>query len=153
MNNSWYIKTETSAVQKYLNDLIQIADNDNIHKIIKSNAEDLKNQVANSLLRATPGGSDILNGIRRSGSGKLRKKGIGLVDCDDGVSVLVSISQKHADFRLHFIEEGTAIRKTEKGYNRGELNPKLFFTNTVNSQKDKLLNNIINDIKVTIESL
>lgn len=40
------------------------------------------------------------------------------------------------EFRLKWFEKGTAIRKTRKGYNRGEIKPKWFFRSAV-AQKSR----------------
>lgn len=51
---------------------------------------------------------------------------------------------KGGDYRLHFFNEGTRVRQTRKGYNRGKVNGVRYMTDAIQANADKV-EQIIND--------
>ena len=54
------------------------------------------------------------------------------------------------EFRLKFFEKGTSIRKTRKGYNRGDIKPKWFFATAVRQRQNEAINNLDENIRNSI---
>lgn len=46
------------------------------------------------------------------------------------------------DFRLKFFEKGTKIRKTKKGYNRGQIQPKYFFKSAITTTEEEIFSSM-----------
>ena len=54
------------------------------------------------------------------------------------------------EFRLKWFEKGTQIRKTRKGYNRGEIRPKWFFRSAVAQRSAEAEKNLDENIRNSI---
>lgn len=54
------------------------------------------------------------------------------------------------EFRLKWFEKGTQLRKTSKGWNRGEIKPKWFFANAVRQRSKEAVDNLDDNIRESI---
>ena len=54
------------------------------------------------------------------------------------------------EFRLKFFEKGTHTRKTNKGYNRGSIQPKWFFRSAVQQRQEEVVNTLDENIRNSI---
>ena len=54
------------------------------------------------------------------------------------------------EFRLKWFEKGTQLRKTDKGYNRGKINPKWFFKSAFESKSRQAEDTLEDNIKLSI---
>lgn len=54
------------------------------------------------------------------------------------------------EFRLKWFEKGTQLRKTRKGYNRGDIKPKWFFATAVRQKQNEAVNNLDENIRNSI---
>ena len=56
------------------------------------------------------------------------------------------------EFRLKWFEKGTTLRKTTKGWNRGEIKPKWFFATAVRQRQNEAVNTLDDNIRDSILS-
>ena len=54
------------------------------------------------------------------------------------------------EFRLKFFEKGTKLRKTDKGYKRGSIKPKWFFSNAMNQRSREAASSLDENISKSI---
>lgn len=54
------------------------------------------------------------------------------------------------EFRLKWFEKGTTIRKTRKGWDRGNIAPKWFFRNAVNQRSQEAVDTLDDNIRESI---
>ena len=54
------------------------------------------------------------------------------------------------EFRLKFLEKGTKLRKTDKGYKRGSIKPKWFFENAMNQRSREAASSLDENISKSI---
>lgn len=54
------------------------------------------------------------------------------------------------EFRLKWFEKGTTLRKTAKGWNRGEIRPKWFFASAVRQRQNEAVNTLDENIRDSI---
>lgn len=54
------------------------------------------------------------------------------------------------EFRLKWFEKGTTLRKTTKGWNRGEIKPKWFFATAVRQRQNEAVNTLDENIRDSI---
>ena len=54
------------------------------------------------------------------------------------------------EFRLKWFEKGTQLRKTAKGYNRGEIKAKWFFRTAVSQRSKEAMDNLDDNIRQSI---
>lgn len=54
------------------------------------------------------------------------------------------------EFRLKWFEKGTQLRKTSKGWNRGDIKPRWFFANAVRQRSKEAVDNLDENIRQSI---
>ena len=54
------------------------------------------------------------------------------------------------EFRLKWFEKGTQLRKTSKGWNRGEIKPRWFFANAVRQRSKEAVDSLDENIRQSI---
>lgn len=55
------------------------------------------------------------------------------------------------EFRLKWFEKGTALRKTSKGYNRGEIKPVWFFRSAIQQKSKEATDSLDENIRISIQ--
>lgn len=95
--------------------------------IIKQTRSNLKSIIKGSITKKSlKTGKSLSSGIRAS------------IDRDATQSTVHIMG----DFRLKFFEKGTILRKTKKGYSRGQINAKYFFKNAQSTTESDVFSNM-----------
>lgn len=99
------------------------------------------------------------SGIRNVNKPYVGKNGKKYISMLQGVKTSVYIGKTEdsygkvhilREFRLKFFEKGTQLRKTRKGWNRGEIKPKWFFAAAVRQRQNEAVNNLDENIRDSI---
>ena len=99
------------------------------------------------------------SGIRNVNKPYIGKNGKKYISMLQGVKTSVYIGDTEdsygkvhimKEFRLKFFEKGTQLRKTRKGYNRGDIKPKWFFATAVRQRQNEVVNNLDENIRNSI---
>lgn len=67
---------------------------------------------------------------------------------DDKTNITVGVTSK--GFVARFVEYGTQVRTTKKGWNRGDMQPRPFIQPAINSKMDTVMNNLTENYAETI---
>ena len=99
------------------------------------------------------------SGIRNVNKPYIGKNGKKYISMLQGVKTSVYIGDTEdsygkvhimKEFRLKWFEKGTQLRKTRKGYNRGDIKPKWFFATAVRQRQNEAVNNLDENIRNSI---
>lgn len=99
------------------------------------------------------------SGIRNVNKPYIGKNGKKYISMLQGVKTSVYIGDTEdsygkvhimKEFRLKWFEKGTRLRKTRKGYNRGDIKPKWFFATAVRQRQNEAVNNLDENIRNSI---
>lgn len=99
------------------------------------------------------------SGIRNVNKPYIGKNGKKYISMLQGVKTSVYIGDTEdsygkvhimKEFRLKWFEKGTQLRKTRKGYNRGDIKPKWFFATAVRQKQNEAVNNLDENIRNSI---
>lgn len=99
------------------------------------------------------------SGIRNVNKPYVGKNGKKYVSMLQGVKTSVYIGDTEdsygkvhimKEFRLKWFEKGTTLRKTTKGWNRGEIKPKWFFATAVRQRQNEAVNTLDENIRDSI---
>ena len=99
------------------------------------------------------------SGIRNVNKPYIGKNGKKYISMLQGVKTSVYIGDTEdsygkvhimKEFRLKWFEKGTQLRKTRKGYNRGDIKPKWFFATAVRQKQNEVVNNLDENIRNSI---
>ena len=99
------------------------------------------------------------SGIRNVNKPYIGKNGKKYISMLQGVKTSVYIGDTEdsygkvhimKEFRLKWFEKGTQLRKTRKGYNRGNIKPKWFFATAVRQRQNEAINNLDENIRNSI---
>ena len=99
------------------------------------------------------------SGIRNVNKPYVGKNGKKYVSMLQGVKTSVYIGDTEdsygkvhimKEFRLKWFENGTTLRKTAKGWNRGEIKPKWFFATAVRQRQNETVNTLDENIRESI---
>ena len=99
------------------------------------------------------------SGIRNVNKPYIGKNGKKYISMLQGVKTSVYIGDTEdsygkvhimKEFRLKWFEKGTQLRKTRKGYNRGDIKPKWFFATAVRQRQNEVVNNLDENIRNSI---
>ena len=99
------------------------------------------------------------SGIRNVNKPYIGKNGKKYISMLQGVKTSVYIGDTEdswgkvhimKEFRLKWFEKGTQLRKTRKGYNRGDIKPKWFFATAVRQRQNEAINNLDENIRNSI---
>ena len=99
------------------------------------------------------------SGIRNVNKPYVGKNGMKYVSMLQGVKTSVYIGDTEdsygkvhimKEFRLKWFENGTTLRKTAKGWNRGEIKPKWFFATAVRQRQNETVNTLDENIRESI---
>lgn len=142
-----------AELMRQLNEMRGKVRRENVAKATMEIAEQIYQDEINAF-RSTYSGqayTDIIASPQRrhSKNGNLFPQGLYKSQSYNQRDAVVSISPTYSDFRLHWFESGTQIRKTSKGYNRGEMKVPGFFAKTFeqNGQKySDMLARKLNDL-------
>lgn len=138
LSSSFEARVDASAFEAAVAGASAAFRRDAVAKACMAAARELRKAVEDELLAREPvGGSEVLRKTSRHWPAEaLRKGGIGLERSYDGWGAAVSIAQSHADFRLHWMEGGTAERLTKSGARRGSVRGSGFFEAAVGQSGD-----------------
>ena len=99
------------------------------------------------------------SGIRNVNKPYIGKNGKKYISMLQGVKTSVYIGDTEdsygkvhimKEFRLKWFEKGTQLRKTRKGYNRGDIKPKWFFATAVRQRQNEVVNTLDENIRNSI---
>ena len=99
------------------------------------------------------------SGIRNVNKPYVGKNGKKYISMMQGVKTSVYIGDTEdsygkvhimKEFRLKWFEKGTTLRKTAKGWNRGEIKPKWFFATAVRQRQNETVNTLDENIRDSI---
>lgn len=134
------VKIDYSALTEKFNRLSNSLRKEKIQKLIEDIVKPIYEQTLSNLrkgVKSASAYSDLMKGTNKKGEKVTKNKGVYFNESFTGAGVAMSISQKYADYRLHWLDSGTTERYKKDGSSTGTVTGIDFFSETVSQNIEK----------------
>lgn len=141
ISDGFDVRIDTAQLDAELNKLSKSLRRDKINKVIRLVMEEAYGDIKMSLrknVKSQEAYDDIIDGYRRHNRRNTRSDypGIYIDEAYSGNGTVISISQSHADYRLHFFENGTVERIRKDNRSTGSIRDTHFMSDVLESKAD-----------------